>query len=30
VIVYYEQGAETSDTKEDPYAAFEVPDDLMW
>ena len=30
VIVYYEQGAETADTKDDPYAAFEVPDDLMW
>ena len=30
VIVHNELSAETVDSKDDPYAAFEIPDDLMW
>jgi len=30
VIVHYEQGTESADNKDDPYAAYEIPDDLMW
>ena len=30
VIIHNEQSTETVDNKDDPYAAFEIPDDLMW
>ncbi len=30
VIVHNELGAETEGNKDDPYAGFEIPDDLMW
>ena len=30
VVIHNEQSAETIDNKDDPYAAFEIPDDLMW
>jgi uncharacterized protein YaiL (DUF2058 family) len=30
VIVHNQQSIEAPENKEDPYAAFEIPDDLMW
>ncbi len=30
VIVHNEQSTATVDNQDDPYAAFEIPDDLMW
>jgi len=30
VIIHYEQSIETVENKEDPYARFEIPDDLVW
>ena len=30
VIVHNEQGADTVDIKDDPYADYQIPDDLMW
>ena len=30
VIVHNEQSTATVDNQNDPYAAFEIPDDLMW
>ena len=30
VIVHNEQSVATVDNQDDPYAAFEIPDDLMW
>jgi len=30
VIVHNKLGAETEGNKDDPYAGFEIPDDLMW
>ena len=30
VIVHNEQGANVVDNKDDPYADYQIPDDLMW
>ena len=30
VIVHNEQGADAVDIKDDPYADYQIPDDLMW
>ena len=30
VIVHNEQGADAVDAKDDPYAGYQIPDDLMW
>ena len=30
VIVHNEQGADAVDNKDDPYAGYQIPDDLMW
>jgi uncharacterized protein YaiL (DUF2058 family) len=30
VIVHNEQGADAVDNKDDPYADYQIPDDLMW
>ena len=30
IIVHNEQGVDAVETKDDPYADFQIPDDLMW
>ena len=30
IIVHNEQGTDAVETKDDPYADFQIPDDLMW